>query len=43
MGYMKKYLKTMTPLVPEDRQAQFKEDVQGAVKFLLSKLGDFQL
>ena len=43
MGYMKKYLKTLTPLVAEDRQATFKKDVEAAVKFLLSKLGDFQL
>ena len=43
MGYMKKYLKTLTPLVAEDRQGTFKKDVEAAVKFLLSKLGDFQL
>jgi hypothetical protein len=42
MGYMKKYLKTLTPLVAEDRQGTFKKDVEAAVKFLLSKLGDFQ-
>ncbi len=43
MAYIKKYLKILTPLVPEERQATFKKDVEGAVKFLLSKLGDFQL
>jgi hypothetical protein len=43
MAYIKKYLKTLTPLVPEERQATFKKDVEGAVKFLLSKLSDFQL
>jgi hypothetical protein len=42
MAYIKKYLKILTPLVPEERQATFKKDVEGAVKFLLSKLGDFQ-
>jgi hypothetical protein len=42
MGYMKKYLKTLTPLVPEERQAAFKKDIQEAAKFLVSKLGDFQ-
>jgi hypothetical protein len=42
MAYIKKYLKTLTPLVPEERQATFKKDVEGAVKFLLSKLSDFQ-
>jgi hypothetical protein len=43
MGYMKKYLKALTPLVPEERQAQFKKDIQEAAKYLVSKLGDFQL
>ncbi|CAN5960077.1 unnamed protein product, partial [Sphagnum jensenii] len=40
--YIKKYLKTLTPLVPEECQATFKKDVEGAVKFLLSKLSNFQ-
>lgn len=43
MGYMKKYLKTLTPLVPKEREGTFKEDIQSAVKFLLSKLSDLQL
>jgi hypothetical protein len=43
MPYIKKYLKTLTPLVPEECQATFKKDVEGAVKFLLSKLSNFQL
>jgi hypothetical protein len=42
MAYMKKYLKALIPLVPEERQAQFK-DIQEAAKYLVSKLGDFQL
>ncbi|KAH8939265.1 hypothetical protein BDL97_15G028800, partial [Sphagnum fallax] len=42
MPYIKKYLKTLTPLVPEECQATFKKDVEGAVKFLLSKLSNFQ-
>ena len=41
MAYMK-YLKALTPLVPEERQAQFK-DIQEAAKYLVSKLGNFQL
>jgi hypothetical protein len=43
MAYIKKYLKTLTLLVPEECQATFKKDVEGAVKFLLSKLSNFQL
>jgi hypothetical protein len=43
MAYMKKYLKALTPLVPEERQAQFKKDIQEAAKYLVSKLGNFQL
>jgi hypothetical protein len=43
MAYIKKYLKTLTPLVPEECQVTFKKDVEGAVKFLLSKLSNFQL
>lgn len=43
MGYMKKYLKTLTPLVPKEREATFKDDIQSAVKFLVSKLKDLQL
>jgi len=42
MAYIKKYLKTLTPLVPEECQVTFKKDVEGAVKFLLSKLSNFQ-
>ena len=43
MGYMKKYLKALTPKVPAERQEEFKKDVQEAVKYLITKLGDFQL
>jgi hypothetical protein len=42
MSYMKKYLKTLTPLVPKEREGTFKDDIQTAVKFLLSKLKDLQ-
>jgi hypothetical protein len=43
MSYMKKYLKTLTPLVPKEREGTFKDDIQAAVKFLISKLSDLQL
>jgi hypothetical protein len=43
MGYMKGYMKALTPLLPEDRQEQFKKDVTEAAKFLISKLKDLQL
>lgn len=43
MAYIKKYLKKLTDLVPAERQASFKKDVEAAVKFLLSKLSDLQL
>ena len=42
MGYMKKYLKALTPMVPAERQEGFKKDIQEAAKFLVGKLGDFQ-
>ena len=29
MAYMKKYLKAQTPLVPKERQVQFKKDIPG--------------
>eukprot|EP00245_Coleochaete_scutata_P010769 TRINITY_DN3878_c0_g1_i1.p1 TRINITY_DN3878_c0_g1~~TRINITY_DN3878_c0_g1_i1.p1 ORF type:complete len:169 (+),score=49.60 TRINITY_DN3878_c0_g1_i1:164-670(+) len=42
MSYIKGYLQKLTPLLPEDRVSDFKNDVQGAVKYLLSKLSDLQ-
>jgi len=42
LGHMKKYLKTLTPLVAEEREGTFKVDIQSAVKFLLSKLSELQ-
>jgi hypothetical protein len=43
MAYITKYLKILTPLALEGQKATFKKDVESAVKFLLSKLSDFQL
>ncbi|KAL2644514.1 hypothetical protein R1flu_012101 [Riccia fluitans] len=42
LAYIKKYIKLVTPLVAEERQEAFKKNVEGAVKFLLSKLKDLQ-
>ena len=43
LAYIKGYIQKLTPLLPADRQAQFKTDVQAAVKHLLGKLSDLQL
>ncbi|KAJ7546117.1 hypothetical protein O6H91_08G025300 [Diphasiastrum complanatum] len=42
VAYIKKFIKTLTPLVPVDRQDEFKKNVEGAVKWLLSKVSDLQ-
>eukprot|EP00252_Welwitschia_mirabilis_P017171 TRINITY_DN38090_c0_g1_i1.p1 TRINITY_DN38090_c0_g1~~TRINITY_DN38090_c0_g1_i1.p1 ORF type:complete len:168 (+),score=27.37 TRINITY_DN38090_c0_g1_i1:272-775(+) len=42
MAVMKKYIKNLTPKLPEERQEVFKKNVEAAVKFLLSKLSDLQ-
>ncbi|KAL3538177.1 hypothetical protein ACH5RR_001543 [Cinchona calisaya] len=42
VAYIKKYIKTLTPkLEPEELDA-FKKNIEGATKFLLSKLSDLQ-
>ena len=43
MGWMKGYVAKLTPLLPAERQDQFKKDVTDAAKFLLGKLKDLQL
>ena len=43
LAYIKGYIQKLTPLLPAARQAQFKTDVQAAVKHLLGKLSDLQL
>ncbi|GLJ12868.1 hypothetical protein SUGI_0199580 [Cryptomeria japonica] len=42
MAHIKRYIKSLTPKLPEERQEEFKENVEGAVKCLLSKLDDLQ-
>ena len=42
MAYIKKYIKTLTAKLPEDRQEHFKKNVEPAVKWLISKLSDLQ-
>lgn len=41
--YMKRYIKLLTPKLEEEKQELFKKHIQGATKFLLSKLSDLQL
>lgn len=43
VAYIKKFIKNLTPKVPEDRREEFIKNVEGAVKFLLPQLKDFQL
>ncbi|WOL18580.1 translationally-controlled tumor protein [Canna indica] len=40
--YMKRYIKLLTPKLDEEKQALFKKHIEGATKFLLSKLSDLQ-
>ena len=43
IAYIKKYIKLLTPKLNEEDQAAFKKGIEGATKFLLPKLNDFQL
>ncbi|KAH9683480.1 translationally-controlled tumor protein-like [Citrus sinensis] len=40
--YMKRFIKLLTPKLSEERQEIFKKNIEGATKFLLSKLSDLQ-
>ncbi|KAG2271774.1 hypothetical protein Bca52824_066329 [Brassica carinata] len=42
IAYIKKYIKLLTPKLNEEDQAAFKKGIEGATKFLLPKLNDFQ-
>ncbi|KAJ7541605.1 hypothetical protein O6H91_10G067000 [Diphasiastrum complanatum] len=42
VAYIKRFIKTLTPLLPADRQDEFKKNVEAAVKWLLSKVNDLQ-
>lgn len=43
VGYIKKLIKTLTPTLEGEKQDEFKKNIEGATKFLLSKLSDLQL
>lgn len=43
IAYIKKYIKNLTPKLEPERQEVFKKHIEGATKYLLSKLKDFQL
>ncbi|PON80370.1 Translationally controlled tumor protein [Parasponia andersonii] len=40
--FMKRYIKILTPKLLADQQEEFKKNIEGATKFLLSKLSDLQ-
>lgn len=40
--YIKRYIKQLTPELDEEKQELFKKHIEGAIKFLLSKLKDLQ-
>ncbi|GJZ30201.1 ribonuclease H-like domain-containing protein [Tanacetum coccineum] len=42
VGYIKKYIKLITPKLDEEKQAFFKKNIEAATKFLLGKLKDLQ-
>ncbi|KAL8208304.1 hypothetical protein R6Q57_007716 [Mikania cordata] len=42
VAYIKKYIKTLTPKLDEEKQDFFKKNIEAATKFLLSKLSDLQ-
>lgn len=43
MAYMKKYIKLIAPKLEPEKQELFKKHIEGATKYLLSKLNDLQL
>ncbi|KVH88110.1 Mss4-like protein [Cynara cardunculus var. scolymus] len=42
VAYIKKYIKLLTPKLEPEKQEAFKKNIEGATKFLLSKLSDLQ-
>ncbi|KAK4273431.1 hypothetical protein QN277_021835 [Acacia crassicarpa] len=42
VGFMKKYIKLLTPKLEPEKQELFKKHIEGATKYLLSKLSDLQ-
>ena len=43
VAFIKKYIKLLTPKLDAEKQEEFKKNIEGATKFLLSKLSDLQL
>ncbi|THF96618.1 hypothetical protein TEA_004271 [Camellia sinensis var. sinensis] len=42
VAFIKKYIKLLTPKLEGEKQEEFKKNIEGATKFLLSKLSDLQ-
>ncbi|OIT36646.1 PREDICTED: translationally-controlled tumor protein homolog [Nicotiana attenuata] len=42
VAYLKKYIKNLTPKLGAEQEEVFKNNIQGATKYLLSKLSDLQ-
>ncbi|XP_047981711.1 translationally-controlled tumor protein homolog [Salvia hispanica] len=42
IAYIKKYIKTLTPKLDAEKQDEFKKSIEGATKYLVSKLKDLQ-
>ncbi|OAY42322.1 translationally-controlled tumor protein homolog [Manihot esculenta] len=42
LAFMKRYIKLLTPKLEPEKQESFKKHIEGATKFLLSKLEDLQ-
>ncbi|KAA8545182.1 hypothetical protein F0562_019929 [Nyssa sinensis] len=42
VAYVKKYIKLLTPKLEPEKQESFKKHIEGATKYLLSKLKDLQ-
>ncbi|KAL1548456.1 translationally-controlled tumor protein [Salvia divinorum] len=42
IGYIKKYIKTLTPKLDAEKQEEFKKSIEGATKYLVSKIKDLQ-
>ncbi|KAK8633621.1 hypothetical protein V6N13_014465 [Hibiscus sabdariffa] len=40
--FMKRYIKNLTPKLEPEKQVAFKKNIEGATKYLLSKIKDFQ-
>ncbi|XP_068658790.1 translationally-controlled tumor protein homolog [Aristolochia californica] len=42
LTFMKRYIKLLTPNLEEEKQELFKKNIEGATKYLLSKIKDLQ-